>query len=96
MAVAIETMTINTADELRSINNSFQKATANYKNFNQDVSLNEIVYNEKSTKMMIDMLINNEAKTFSHLSHKKFIQNIYKQNGFLPFWFDSYGIKKKR
>lgn len=96
LAVAIETMTINTADELRSINNSFQKATANYKNFNQDVSLNEIVYNEKSTKMMIDMLINNEAKTFSHLSHKKFIQNIYKQNGFLPFWFDSYGIKKKK
>ena len=96
MAVAIETMSINTVKELTSINDSFQEASANYQNFNQDVTLSEIIYNEKSTKMLIDMLINNEAKTFSHLSHKKFIQNIYQQNRYLPFWFDSYGIKRKK
>ncbi len=96
LAVAIESMTINTAQELNSINSSFQKASANYKNFNQDVALSEIIYNEKSTKMVMDMLINNEAKTFAHISHKKFIQNIYKQNNYLPFWFDSRGIKRKK
>ena len=96
LAVAIETMTINTAKELNSINNSFQEASSNYKNFNQDVTLSEIIYNEKSTKMLMDMLINNEAKTFSHLSHKKFIQTIYQRNSYLPFWFDSNGIKRAK
>ncbi len=96
MAVAIETMTINTVKELKSINNSFQKSSSNYQNFNQDVTLSEIIYSDKSTKMLMDMLINNEAKTFSHLSHKKFIQKIYQQNRYLPFWFDSNGIKRTK
>ena len=96
MAVAIETMSINTVKELTSINDSFQQASSNYQNFNQDVTLSEIIYSDKSTKMLMDMLINNEAKTFSHLSHKKFIQTIYQQNHYLPFWFDSYGIKRAK
>jgi len=96
LAVAIEAMTINTSKQLDSVNNSFQKTSSNHKNFNQNVTLSEIIYSEKSTKMLMDMLINNEAKTFSHLSHKKFIQNIYQQNRYLPFWFDSYGIKRSK
>jgi murein L,D-transpeptidase YcbB/YkuD len=96
LAVAIETMTINTAKELKTINNSLQKSSSNYQNFNQNVTLSEIIYSEKSTKMLIDMLINNEAKTFAHLSHKKFIQDIYQKNHYLPFWFDSYGIKREK
>jgi len=96
LAVAIEAMTINTAQQLDSVNSSFQESSANYKDFNQNVTLSEIIYNEKSTKMLMDMLINNEAKTFSHLSHKKFIQNIYQKNRYLPFWFNSYGIKRAK
>jgi len=94
LAVAIEAMTINTTKQLDSIDNSFKKASANHKNFNQNVTLSEIIYSEKSTKMLMDMLINNEAKTFSHISHKAFIQKIYQQNQYLPFWFDSSGIKR--
>jgi len=89
-------MSINTVKELTSINNSFQQASSNYQKFNQDVTLSEIIYTDKSTKMLIDMLINNEAKTFSHLSHKKFIQTIYQKNHYLPFWFNSDGIKRKK
>jgi murein L,D-transpeptidase YcbB/YkuD len=96
LAVAIEAMTINTANQLNSVNNSFQEASSNYQNFNQNVTLSEIIYSEKSTKMLMDMLINNEAKTFSHLSHKKFIQKIYQENRYLPFWFNSYGIKRTK
>jgi murein L,D-transpeptidase YcbB/YkuD len=96
LAVAIETMTVNTVNQLDSVNNSFQKVSENYQSFNQDVTLAEIIYNEKSTKMLMDMLITNEAKTFSHTSHKKFIQKIYQQNHYLPLWFNEGGIKRKK
>jgi len=96
LAVAIEAMTVNSAKKLDSINSSFQEVSSNYQNFNNDVTLSEIIYNDKSTKMMMNMLITDEAKTFSHLSHKKFIQNIYEQNRYLPLWFDSYGIKRSK
>jgi murein L,D-transpeptidase YcbB/YkuD len=96
LAVAIETMTINTAKEFNSINHSFQEARANYQNFNKNVSLSEIIYSEKSTKMLMDMIISNEAKTFSHTSHKKFIQDVYQQNRYLPLWFSHGGIKRKK
>ena len=96
LAVAIEAMTVNTVKKLNSVNTSFQKVSANYQNFDQDVTLSEIIYNEKSTKMLMKMLITNEAKTFSHTSHKKFIQKIYQQNRYLPFWFNEGGIKRKK
>ena len=96
LAVAIETMTVHTVKKVSSIDSSFQKASRNYQKFNQDVTLSEIIYSEKSTQMLLDMIVSNEAKTFSHLSHKKFIQNIYQRNNYMPLWFDSRGIKRKK
>ena len=96
LAVAIETMTMHSAKELHTINNSFQKASSNYQKFNQNVSLSEIIYSEKSTKMLMDIIISKEAKTFSHTSNKKFIQDVYQQNKYQPLWFDNGGIKRKK
>lgn len=95
LAVALEAMTMTSVKELDSINTSFQELSANHKNYNKDVSLSEIIYNEKSTKGLMNLIINEEIRTFNRISHKKFIQDVYQRNHYLPLWFNSKGIKRE-
>lgn len=93
LAVALEAMTMTSVKELDSINTSFQELSATHKNYNKDISLSEIMYNENSTKGLMNLIINEEVRTFNRISHKKFIQDIYQRNHYVPLWFDYKGIK---
>jgi len=96
LAVTLEAITVTTAEEVNSIHQSLKHSTMNYKSFHKKVSLSEIIYSEKSTKGVMNLLITNEKQTFKHLSHKKFIQTIYKRNHYVPLWFDNKGAKRKK
>jgi len=95
LAVALEAMTMTSVKKVDSSNSSFQELSSNYKNYEKNVSLSEIIYNENSTQGVMNLIINEEVKTFNHISYKKFIQDVYQRNQYLPLWFNYKGIKRK-
>ncbi|MBU1668667.1 L,D-transpeptidase family protein [bacterium] len=95
LAVALEAMTMTSVKEFDSINTSFQELSSNHKTYDKNVSLSEIIYNEKSTKGLMNLIINEEIKTFNRISYKKFIQDVYQRNRYVPLWFDNKGIKRE-
>ena len=76
LAVALEAMTLNSVEKVSAVNSSFKELSANHKNYSKDVTLSEIIYNEKSTKGLMNLLVSNEEKTFKTIKHKKFIKKI--------------------
>ena len=95
LAVALEAMTLTSAKEIDSLNTSLTESSSNHATYDKDISLSEIIYNESATKGMMDLIINEEIKTFNRISHKKFIQDVYQRNSYLPLWFDSKGMKNE-
>jgi len=93
-AVVLEAVTLSSVEKLDSVNNTLQEKSTNYKQYNQEITLSEIVYDEKSTKALMSLLITNETETFKHVSHKKFIQDVYQRKTYRPIWFTYQGIKK--
>jgi murein L,D-transpeptidase YcbB/YkuD len=96
LAVALEAMTLNSVEKISAVNSSFKELSANHRNYNKDVTLSEIIYSEKSTKGLMDLLINKEEKTFKTIAHKKFVKKVYKKNRYLPIWFTEKGIKDQK
>ena len=95
LAVALEAMTVNSVEKISTVNSSFKELSANHKNYSKDVTLSEIIYSEKSTKGLMDLLVNKEEKTFKDIKHKKFIKKVYKKSHYSPLWFTYKGIKSK-
>jgi len=95
LAVALEAMTLNSVEKVSTVNSSFKKLSANHRNFSKDVTLAEIIYSEKSTKGLMDLLINQEEKTFKDITHKKFVKKIYKKSRYSPLWFTNDGMKSR-
>ncbi len=95
LAVALEAMTLNSVEKNSTVNSSFKKLSANHKKYSKDVTLSEIIYSEKSTKGLMNLLINHEEETFKDIRHKKFIKKIYKKSRYSPIWFTKEGIKSK-
>ena len=95
LAVALEAMTINSVEKISTVNTSFKELSANHRDYDKDVTLSEIIYSEKSTKGLMDLLVNKEEKTFKNIKHKKFVKKIYKKSHYLPIWFTNDGIKEK-
>ena len=96
LAVALEAMTVNSLEKNSTIHSSFTKLSTNYQSYSKDVTLSEIIYSEKSTKALINLLVNHEKETFKNIAHKKFIKKIYKKSRYLPIWFTKEGIKNKK
>ena len=95
LAVALEAMTLNSVEKVSAVNSSFKELSANHKNYSKDVTLSQIIYSEKSTKGLMNLLINNEEKTFKHITHKKFVKNVYQKSRYMPLWFTNKGVKKR-
>ena len=95
LAVVLEAVTLSSTKELNEINNNFQEASANYKDYDDSVTFTQIIYDEKSVKALISKIISNEAQTFSHISNKEFIQDVYQRHAYRPIWFDYKGIRKE-
>jgi len=96
LAVALEAMTLNSVEKVSAVNSSFKELSGNHQNYSKDVTLSQIIYSEKSTKGLMDLLINNEKKTFKHIIHKKFVKKVYKKNRYMPLWFTKKGAKKRK
>ena len=96
LAVIIEAMTINSTQEVNSINEPFEILSAKRDIYSKDVSLSEIMYNEDSTKKLMQLIIDNGDETFKHISHREFIHKLYQKNGFTPIWFSYRGAKSKK
>lgn len=95
LAVTLEAMTLTSVEEIESINNSLQELSSDYDKYGKDVSLSEILYDEKVTKALMNLIITEEVKTFNYIPQKKFIQDVYQRNGYLPLWFNYQGMKKE-
>ena len=96
LAVAIEAMTINSIEKVSAVNSSFKELSANHRNYNKDITLSEIIYSEKSTKKLMQLLVTDEKKTFKSIRHKKFIKKIYKKSHYSPMWFSINGINNQK
>ena len=94
LAVVLEAVTLSSTDKLNEINNDFQKASANHKNYDNSVTFTQIIYDERSVKALMNKIITNEATTFKHLSHKEFIQDVYQRKAYRPIWFNYKGLRK--
>jgi len=95
LAVAIEAMTVTSLKEFDALNNSLESLSSQSQAFDKNVSLAEIAYTQRVSKGLMELIIDNEANTFKHLSHKKFINKIYQRNHYLPLWFSYKGLKQK-
>ncbi len=95
LAVMLEAVTLNSTDQLHTVYNAFQEESLNHRNYEQDITLSQIIYDEKSTKELMRLIISNETGTFKHLKHKKFIQNVYKRKIYRPIWFNYDGLKQE-
>jgi len=95
LAVVVEAVTLSSVNKLEQINNTFQKQSSNYKNYEKDITLSEIIYDEKSTKGLMSLLISNEEQTFKKIKHKKFIQDVYQRKTYRPIWFNNKGLIKE-
>ncbi len=93
LAVVIEAMTINSTQEVSKINDPFETLSLKSDEYDKDVSLSEIIYNENATKGLMNLIIDNGDITFKNISHREFIDNLYQQNGYTPMWFTSRGVK---
>jgi murein L,D-transpeptidase YcbB/YkuD len=95
LAVVLEAVTLSSVNELDNIHNNLTTQTENYQNYDKEVTLSEIIYDEESIKELMSLLITNEEKTFKQISHKKFIEDVYQRNTYRPIWFNVQGIKKE-
>ncbi|CAA6816339.1 MAG: Unknown protein [uncultured Sulfurovum sp.] len=94
LAVVLEAVTLSSVNKLDTINNGLQKQSVNYKNYERDISLSEIIYDEKSTKGLMALIISQEEQTFKSINHKKFIQDVYQRKTYRPIWFNNKGLRK--
>jgi len=95
LAVVVEAVTFSSVSKLEQMNNTFQKQSINYKNYEKDITLSQIIYDEKSTKGIMALIIANEEKTFKTIAHKKFIQDVYQRKTYRPIWFNNQGLIKE-
>ncbi len=96
LAVVIEAMTVNSAKKFNSANNPFQTLTLTNETYNKDASLSEIIYGEKVTKGLMELIIDNGDKTFKNISNREFIDSIYRANGYIPMWFTNRGVNARK
>ena len=94
LAVVLQTVTLFSANKLEIINNNLQTQSANYQKYEKDITLSEIIYDEKSTKGLMSLLITNEEETFKTIKHKTFIQDVYQRKAYRPIWFNNKGLVK--
>ncbi|CAA6823184.1 MAG: Unknown protein [uncultured Sulfurovum sp.] len=95
LAVVLEAVTLSSSNKLNEINTNFQQQSVNYQNYTKDITLSEIIYDEKSTKGLMTLLITEEDQTFKTLKHKKFIQDVYQRKTYRPIWFNNTGLIKE-
>jgi len=95
LAVIVEAVTLSSVDKLGQINNTFQEQSKNYKNYDNDITLSEIIYDEKTTKGLMKLIISNEEQTFKGIKNKKFIQDVYQRKTYRPIWFNKQGLSQE-
>jgi len=95
LAVVVEAVTLSSVDKLQQLNNTFQEQSKNYKNYDKDITLSEIIYDEKTTKGLMKLIISDETQTFKTIKNKKFIQDVYQRKMYRPIWFNNQGIIKE-
>ncbi|MCK4441921.1 MAG: peptidoglycan-binding protein, partial [Sulfurovaceae bacterium] len=95
LAVVIEAMTVNSMQKVGHINEPLETLSLKADGYSKDVSLSEIMYNEKSTKALMRLIIDNGDTTFKNISNRDFIHELYKKNAYKPMWFTNKGVKSK-
>ncbi len=95
LAVVVEAVTLSSVNKLEQVHNTFQEQNTNYQNYDKDITLSQIIYDEKSTKGLMALLITNEEQTFKNIKHKEFIQDVYQRKVYRPIWFNNKGLIKE-
>jgi len=95
LAVVVEAVTLSSVDQVQQLHTSFHEQSKNYKNYDKEITLSEIIYDEKTTKGLMKLIISDEEKTFRTIKHKKFIQDIYQRKMYRPIWFNKQGVIKE-
>jgi len=95
LAVVLEAVTLSSVEKLDTINNSLQQQSQNYQNYEEDITLSQMIYDEKSVKGLMSLIISEEETTFKQIKHKKFIQDVYQRKTYRPIWFNNRGLIKE-
>jgi len=96
LAVTIEAVTLDSVQEFKKINDSFQKVSQKHASYGKDVSLKEIIYNEDNTRELENQLLYTPNESLKKITHKNFLQDIYQRVNYVPLWFNYQGIKKEK
>jgi len=95
LAVVIEAMTVNSMQKVKSINKPFEKLTSKRDGYNKNVTLSQIIFSEKTTKALMQLIVDDGDKTFKYIPNRDFIHKLYQKNGYKPMWFTNKGVKSK-
>ena len=60
LAIVVEAVTFSSINKLEKIHHTFKQQSKNYKNYNKEITLTEIIYDEKTTKGLMKLIISDE------------------------------------
>jgi len=95
LTVALQAVTLTSAQTLNNNHATFQTQSQNYKKYEKDITLSQIIYDEKTTKGLMSLIITHSEQTFKNIKHKKFIEEVYQRKTYRPIWFNNKGLKKE-
>jgi len=93
LAVVIEAMTINSAEEVRDLNRPFNSLKLN--DYDSRISLSKAIFIQDTKDGLAKLLIEDANRTFKYISNRDFIQKIYSRVEYTPLWFTQNGIKSR-
>jgi len=96
LVVVIEAMTATSIKKFDSINDPFELLSSKSESYHKDISLSEIEYSEKVTNRLMQRVVFDANLTFKTIPYRKFIQEIYSRNNYMPFWFTNKGPKYRK
>jgi len=93
LAVVIEAMTLNSAQEIKDLNRPFNNLKLS--NYESELSLSKALFAQDTKEGLAKLLIDDANETFKYISNRDFIQKIYSRVEYMPLWFNEDGLKKK-
>ncbi len=93
LAVVIEAITVNSAQEIRDLNRPFNELKIS--SYDGGLSLSKVIFTKDAKEILAKLLINDANRTFKYISNRDFIQKIYSRVEYMPLWFSENGLKRK-
>ncbi|NPA61511.1 MAG: L,D-transpeptidase family protein [Epsilonproteobacteria bacterium] len=94
LAVAIEAMTVNSAQEVKNLNRDLKSLKVDDSS-REKLSLSDALFVQNSQIGLVNLIFDDENRTFKYISNREFIKSIYSKLNFTPLWFNRDGLKRE-